>query len=139
MIRTGSMVLYKDEKGANRVCSLFHEGYSYLYKSDGTVEVENGINMTKLRGAYRVNTISILTTVGVSDRYSLCVGIEDAFLEKEVYGFSQAVLTKLTLATDYLKVCTRKECVDNRNVIQTVFIYSTHINLNEKLKNLQLI
>lgn len=139
MVKTGSMTLYKDIRRAGKVCSLFHNGKSYLYKTDGSVEISDEINMNDMRGACRVNTISILATAGVSNKYSLCIGVEDAFLEKEVQGFSQAVLTKLTVATDYLKVCTRKECIGGKNVIQTIFIYSTHINLNEKLKNLQLI
>lgn len=139
MFKTGSVILYKDVKGAGTVCSLFHDRKRYLYKSDSTVEVCNEINMNDMRGACRVNVISILATAGVSNRYSLCIGIEDTFLEKEINGYSQAVLTKLTLMTDYLKVCTNRTSVNGRKVTQTMFIYSTHINLNEKLKNLNLI
>lgn len=145
MIETNSPLLYRVGKGVDKEtgkvidCLLFHNGKTYTYIQGGIRVVKESINMCDMKGSCNVNTISIVTTSGIRDRYSLCVSVGGTFLEKEVYGASQPVLTSLTVETDYLKVCTYKTILDSKKIVQTIFIYSTHINLNKKLESLKLV
>lgn len=128
-----NLLLFK----AGKKPAFFFKGKTYEYKEDNSIVVKDIKYLSDTTGASRVNVISVIETVGVSREFSVYMHKDEESIEKLVLGYGASFVSKLTLDRDYDQVIVRVGVLDGRKYKQSIFVYSSRINIIEKINYLK--